>query len=190
MPRSMIPVVSNRPSVTDRTFVSLVARFFARTRCGQAVCPFAALRWAQSLLLLGLLISGLGCGKQSRESTHLSGRTMGTTYSVVIDATDPTVAIDEAAIHDSVEAELKRINQLMSTYIDESEISRFNRHRSTEWFPVSAEMVSVVKTAAAVSEATDGAFDITVGPLVELWGVRKIRFSKSTSLPRRAPGHR
>ena len=94
------------------------------------------------------------------------GSTMGTSYSL------RWVAKDErhvAEIKQAVEERLALINQQMSTYIPESEISRFNTLRSGE-MPVSAELAGLVQRSQAISEQTDGAFDITVGPLVNLWG--------------------
>jgi thiamine biosynthesis lipoprotein len=58
---------------------------------------------------------------------------------------------------------------LMSTYLPDSEVSRFNSSDQTEWFDVSRETVEVVSRAREISELSDGAFDITVGPLVALW---------------------
>jgi thiamine biosynthesis lipoprotein len=57
----------------------------------------------------------------------------------------------------------------MSTYLPDSEISRFNRFRSDEWFPVSSDTATVVAAALEVGKNTAGAFDISVGPLVNLW---------------------
>jgi thiamine biosynthesis lipoprotein len=57
----------------------------------------------------------------------------------------------------------------MSTYRDDSEISRFNRAPAGEWFAVSPAVVRVVETARAISEKSGGAMDVTVGPLVRLW---------------------
>jgi len=58
----------------------------------------------------------------------------------------------------------------MSTYLTDSEISRFNRYEGDDWFAVSAEVARVVATALEVSRSSQGAFDVTVGPLVNLWG--------------------
>jgi thiamine biosynthesis lipoprotein len=65
---------------------------------------------------------------------------------------------------------LDHIEQLTSTYLVGSELSAFNTHRSTDWISVSAELCQVIESALDVSRRTDGAFDITVGPLVNLWG--------------------
>ncbi len=73
-------------------------------------------------------------------------------------------------LQQTVQAELEKINRLMSTYRSDSEVSRFNASESTDWFEVSPETAQVVRLAQEVSELTDGAFDITVGPLVNRWG--------------------
>jgi FAD:protein FMN transferase len=102
----------------------------------------------------------------------MAGPTMGTSFSITI--ADPGGRLssepDLQAIAIKVKAVLKEINQKMSTYDSESEISKFNASRSTERFSVSAELASVVARAKEIFEASDGAFDITVSPLVNLWG--------------------
>ncbi|MBC8867973.1 MAG: FAD:protein FMN transferase, partial [Planctomycetes bacterium] len=66
-------------------------------------------------------------------------------------------------------ARLKYINDRMSTYLPESEISRFNQTQNDDWFEVSPETAAVLGEALEISEKTAGAFDVTVGPLVNLW---------------------
>jgi thiamine biosynthesis lipoprotein len=100
---------------------------------------------------------------------ELSGSTMGTTWTAKLVVPGGAVALVEAA-RDSIVARLDRVNASMSTWDPESEISRFNRSGSVEPFPVSAEFVDVVRRAETVSQATNGAFDVTVAPLVTLWG--------------------
>jgi thiamine biosynthesis lipoprotein len=98
----------------------------------------------------------------------LQGSTMGTGYSIQIPF--PAESVTAAALHREIEVTLERINGQMSTYLEDSELSRFNADRSTDWFPVSAELAGLVGEALQVSELTGGAFDPTVGPLVNLWG--------------------
>lgn len=93
---------------------------------------------------------------------------MGTRYNVSIAA--PSEPFDGNRLQAAIESELDRVDRAMSTYRDDSELSRFNRRASTEPFPLSAAMFTVFAAAQAVSEASGGAFDITVGPLVEAWG--------------------
>ena len=58
----------------------------------------------------------------------------------------------------------------LSTYRADSELSRFNRSRKTDWIPASEEFVKVLREALSISDRSGGAFDVTVGPLVNLWG--------------------
>lgn len=99
---------------------------------------------------------------------ELDGPTMGTTYSVRFDTVPEGVTTE--ALGQTIDATLARINTLMSTYDPESELSRFNRHEGREWFDMSAETVTVIDAAMKISEMTSGAFDVTIGPLVDLWG--------------------
>ncbi len=94
----------------------------------------------------------------------INGQTMGTTYSVKYFGT-PDAELDAA-----VDAKLQALNQSLSTYIETSEISRFNAAPAGEWFEVSPAFVEIVLKAQTISEQSGGAFDITVGPLVNLWG--------------------
>ncbi len=61
------------------------------------------------------------------------------------------------------------VDQTMSTYIPDSEIENFNRH-GTDPCEASEDMVEVIEEAQRVARLTQGAFDITVGALVDLWG--------------------
>lgn len=107
------------------------------------------------------------CGGESGQVV-ITGNTMGTQYSVKLpllldghDVTDLQATIDTA---------LDEENAQMSTYMADSEISLFNASQSLEWQLVSADLCEKVEAALAISELTAGAFDITVGPLVNLWG--------------------
>jgi len=92
---------------------------------------------------------------------------MGTSYSVQINANDTGNLND--ALTNAIEDILNQVNQKMSTYIDDSELSQINSSSSTEWLSVSQELYDVISTANTISIKTDGAFDITVGPLVNQW---------------------
>lgn len=118
-------------------------------------------------LLLVLVLSA--CEQTAPDPTlRFSGSTMGTSYDVklVLEPTQ-TLSTDFPA---RVEALLRRVNQTMSTYDVQSELSRFNRNPSNDWIAVSPELQNIVAEALRFSELSNGAFDITVGPLVNLWG--------------------
>ncbi len=96
------------------------------------------------------------------------GETMGTYYSVTLaEAVDAATAERLAR---TVKGTLDGVNNRMSTYLEDSELSRFNRSRSTAWQPASAQLVTVLLAALRVSALSGGAFDVTVGPVVNLWG--------------------
>jgi len=110
-----------------------------------------------------------GCPQQPTiETIHLSGPTMGTTWSVSL--LSSSAEIDSEALEKKLQQRLDQINGLMSTYDPASEISRFNNQITDDWFPVAAETAEVIRLSRQISELTGGAFDISVGPLVELWG--------------------
>ncbi len=102
------------------------------------------------------------------EVWRFDGATMGTTWHVTL--VDPPAGLARESAAAGIDAALERVNAQMSTYRADSEVSRFNRAAPGEWFAVSADTAEVVATALAVHERSAGAFDITVGPLVDLWG--------------------
>ena len=92
---------------------------------------------------------------------------MGTSYSVTVPGAD---AHQESLLRTAVRVELDLVDGLMSTYRPDSELSRLNRHASGEPFAVSEQTFDVLVAARRASEMTGGAFDVTVGPLVDAWG--------------------
>jgi FAD:protein FMN transferase len=97
------------------------------------------------------------------------GRTMGTTYMVKIAGVAQNDALG-AELMSAVEAGFDEINREMSNYQPDSELSRFNSSTSLAPIKVSAEFAKVVRHALALNRDSGGAFDPTVGPLVNLWG--------------------
>lgn len=121
---------------------------------------------AIAFLMLGVTCLTRSCNAQATpEVLELSGPTMGTSFSVKI--FDPPDFKDDVAF--LVDQLLRNVNDQMSTYLKNSEISRFNRSESTDWFAVSEELASVVAFSQVVADKTAGAFDVTVGPLVNEW---------------------
>lgn len=115
-----------------------------------------------------VLLSMPGCDRGASSGIALQGATMGTSYSVQLVAVPPS--LDQDALQQDVDSLLAQVNDMMSTYQPDSELSRFNAMWSTDWFPVSHELARVVAEAQRISALSDGAFDVTVGPLVNLWG--------------------
>lgn len=99
---------------------------------------------------------------------ELVGSTMGTTFNVQV--VSPPDTVDAEILKAEINSTLQNIEQSMSTYIPESELSRFNAHVAREWFDVSEGLCRVIDDAQSLSELSEGAFDVTVGALVNLWG--------------------
>ena len=110
----------------------------------------------------------MACGEREFPQLELTGLTMGTTYSVKIVSVPDSV--DTADLHREIARLLEKLENAMSTYIADSDLSRFNISQSTDWVNVPLELCSAVAEAQSISQFTNGAFDVTVGPLVNLWG--------------------
>lgn len=129
-----------------------------------------ALKGATSLALTTPLLSLVGCQEldASRDLTVIDGETMGTTYSVKV--ADAPKALSRQSMAVEISRLLETVNQQMSTYRTDSELSRFNQASAGTWVDVSPDTATVIAEAGRLSELTEGAFDTTVGPLVDLWG--------------------
>ncbi len=131
---------------------------------------FARASRGGALVLSLLIVAGGGCGSAPRfEQRHLTGEALGTTYNVKLSG--PPIS-DEAtaAAGEIVTRELAEVDSRMSTYKSDSELSRLNRADPSVPIKVSSELAQILVAARQIGAATDGAFDITVGPLVNAWG--------------------
>jgi thiamine biosynthesis lipoprotein len=98
----------------------------------------------------------------------LTGATMGTTWTVKV--IDVASEVEEQELQAGIQSIVDLVNQRMSTYQADSELSRFNREQPGVWFSISQDTWLVIHRGLSVSELTAGSFDMTVGPLVNLWG--------------------
>ncbi|MDE1239569.1 FAD:protein FMN transferase [Vibrio aestuarianus] len=119
------------------------------------------------LVALASLLVLAGCEKPV-EQVHLSGPTMGTTYNIKYIKADGIPSSE--SVQKEVDRLLEQVNDQMSTYRKDSELSRFNQFQETTPFTVSSQTAIVVKEAIRLNQLTLGALDVTVGPLVNLWG--------------------
>ncbi|PCI43918.1 MAG: hypothetical protein COB51_10930 [Moraxellaceae bacterium] len=127
--------------------------------------------WIPRFLFYGVLfLVGLaGCETNTNVEIHkFDGRTMGTTYHVSV--VGLPMGFESPQLATLIDDSLQSINQLMSTYIADSEVSRFGRMAPDRWFDVSADTYNVLKASQELSRISAGAFDVTVGPVVALWG--------------------
>ncbi|MBK1702218.1 FAD:protein FMN transferase ApbE [Thiococcus pfennigii] len=141
------------------------------TACGRATRPrLGPLRpppgWTALMLVAALGLAG--CGDPLDPLLEVTGPTMGTFYSVKV--ARPPAELRTETLRETVTAVLDQVIAEISTYDPTSELSRLNADPTTDWVPVSAELLDVVAEGQRISELSGGAFDITVGPLVNLWG--------------------
>lgn len=127
----------------------------------------SSLRNVLFLLLLGVSLLSACTDDHQRRLSRLNGDTMGTTWSVTFTG-EPQGGIPE--LNGAIEAALEQVNDEMSTYRPNSVLSRFNQAPAGTVMELPEDFTQVLKESLKISRDTDGAYDITVGPLVNLWG--------------------
>lgn len=126
-------------------------------------------RWRRVVWLTGALWLA-GCSESDRpleSPVRFEGGIFGTFYQVTI--VDALTQSEAQALEEGILAELESVDQAMSTYRDDSELIAFNQAPLDEWQPLSNELIEVMAISQSVAEASHGAFDITIGELVNLW---------------------
>lgn len=124
--------------------------------------------WQPVIACLFVMVMA-GCNSATEPEIHeFSGATMGTTWSVRI--AELPDHLEPRQVAERIQAELDAVNASMSTYRDDSELSRFNQLPAGSSFQVSDDTFQVLQKALDIWRRSHGAFDVTVGPLVNLWG--------------------
>jgi thiamine biosynthesis lipoprotein len=122
-----------------------------------------------AFLLAGCALAG--CAVQpprgTLPETLLRGETMGSAWTVKLAGEMP---VSPEQLQAGLQARFDAVNQALSTYREDSALSRFNRDSSGAWLEVDPELAAVMAYARNLAEQSDGAYDPTVGPLVNLWG--------------------
>jgi thiamine biosynthesis lipoprotein len=124
--------------------------------------PLAGLPAALALLLTAC---------QQNTEIPLSGSIQGTTYHIKMVLDGLQVTPEE--VKTDVEEVFRNVDEKLSNWREDSEISRINREKTTEWLPVSPEIVRLMSIAREVHDKTQGCYDLTVKPLFDLWGFAK-----------------
>lgn len=123
-----------------------------------------------ALVLLFLFLSA--CSPAPEEIIQFSGETMGTTYHVTLRNPGDLRA---ERLKQQLDYQLAHFNQIASTYIEDSELNKLNRAPIGEWQQLSEPLYAILTMALEVSWLSGGAFDITVAPLVDLWGFGPVK---------------
>jgi thiamine biosynthesis lipoprotein len=123
-------------------------------------------KYTKIIIVFSMLFALTGLCEAQKE--HLiKGRTMGTAYHIKVVGDD---AEDVSGLREKIERRLLEINQVFSTYIKDSEISLFNAlQRAGEKIEVSDDFIQVMRVARDIHRLSEGAWDGTVNPLVDLW---------------------
>jgi thiamine biosynthesis lipoprotein len=117
------------------------------------------------VILLTVIVSA--CSR-TRDPAQFTGSTMGTTYHVTVSGADSSR--EGRAVQAAIDQVLVETERHLSTYRVTSEIALLNRDESRSWQDVSPTLFAVLKEAHDVSELTGGSFDVTVAPMLEIWG--------------------
>ena len=133
-------------------------------RMKQSECHIASL----ALILIFYLGLLSGCGGSSSDVSGFQGVTMGTTYSIKY--VKNGASKDADVIKKAVDAALLKINAMMSTWEAESDISLVNQADSGQWINLHPELSRLIDFAFELSRITDGKYDVTLGPIINLWG--------------------
>lgn len=128
-------------------------------------------KWIFSFFLIFSLFLMLGCEPNNKDTKYqevlLQGKTMGTTFTVKVFV--PESEVQSLTLFSDVQDLLADINQSMSTYIEDSEISQFNRLEANTIFPLSSDFRTVMAESIRLGNSTK-TLDVTMGPLIDLWG--------------------
>ena len=102
--------------------------------------------------------------KKSAQVFEFEGQAQGTSYHIRYSGAE------QVDIKSKVDQQLANFDKIFSNYRPDSDISRFNQETSGDWFPVDADLVRLVELSNRISKQSAGAFDITVGALIKVWG--------------------
>ena len=142
--------------------LGLPYKVIMRVRLANSFCRF--------FILLSFIISLHACETPSKgqQAVIVSGLTMGTTYTVKLNI--PESEIDRPTISTEINHRLDKINSQMSTYMETSTLSIFNQSNTQDWEEIPLDLYTVIEESLRINKLSYHTFDITIGPVVNLWG--------------------
>lgn len=118
--------------------------------------------------MLCLCLAFAGCATPpARHELLLSGETMGSTWTAKVSGVP---AADATVLRDAIQSHFDAVDLALSTWRADSALSRFNSRDDGEWVDIDPELAAVLRYALGLGQDSGGAYDVTVGPLVNLWG--------------------
>lgn len=120
------------------------------------------------IILISAVFLLTSCGEPEKKTVTLRGSTMGTTYQVKI--IDLKKDITPEQLHNHIKATLEEVNNNLSNWQKSSEISKFNRSEETSPQTISDDFAAVMAESYRIHQLTNGRFDVTLAPLIKLWG--------------------
>ncbi|MGO1296337.1 MAG: FAD:protein FMN transferase [Vibrio sp.] len=130
----------------------------------------ATSKFCRNILLVGLVSTGLTACNQPPEIKKIQGFAQGTSYHI---SYWTAKEIDKKTIKKQFQTKLDSIDKELSTYRDDSYISRFNQNTNTNWQPASKDFIHLIDLSRVINRDTQGCYDPTVSPLFQLWGFQK-----------------
>lgn len=155
----------------------MIRRLYSCSRGDKAAASPLKLQ-ATAAVVLGLVLSVWMVASYRKSPSHfrLTGSTMGTEYSITYHhgSAQGVASMDEAirpqALKLVVDEMLAEFNSYLSTYIEDSQISRFNEQRGLQPMVVHGDLLSITQQAYELFVMSEGAYDPTISPLIDLWG--------------------
>lgn len=124
--------------------------------------------WVSSLVLLLVFSLMIGCSSEpEKQPVRLQGQIFGTFWLATFP--DNWSADQVKQLDTGIRRELDKVNNSMSTYKQDSELNLFNAAPLEKWVDLSPELFEVLSLSQAIAQSSQGAFDVTVGALVNLW---------------------
>ena len=120
------------------------------------------------VILLIISLFNLSCSNEKNYNAEIKGNTMGTFY--FIEVIDVPIEIKIKKIELEIKNSLIKVNKILSNWDEESEISIINKIDETIAFKISDELNEVFKTSNEINSKSNGFFDLTLDPIIELWG--------------------
>ena len=119
-------------------------------------------------ILIIFFLLNISCSQEKNYNAQIKGNTMGTYY--FIEIIDVPIELKIKNIELEVKNTLKKANKILSNWDKDSEISIINKTNKTTAIKISDELTEVFKTAEEINAKTNGFFDLTLDPIIELWG--------------------